>query len=101
VQTAPLAAALLNQTASPGPTIEVVEGDRVRIRAGNLTMTNHPMHLHGHEFVVTDNDGGTWPLAARTPGVTTDVAVGQMRKWSSSPTRKATGPSTATRATTP
>ena len=29
------------------------EGDRVRIRMGNLTMTNHPMHLHGHEFVVT------------------------------------------------
>jgi FtsP/CotA-like multicopper oxidase with cupredoxin domain len=24
--------------------------DKVRIRMGNLTMTNHPMHLHGHEF---------------------------------------------------
>ncbi|RFC38962.1 MAG: Multicopper oxidase, partial [Candidatus Nitrotoga sp. LAW] len=31
------------------------QGDRVRIRVGNLTMTNHPMHLHGHEFVVV------WP----------------------------------------
>ncbi|MGZ9006422.1 MAG: multicopper oxidase domain-containing protein, partial [Burkholderiales bacterium] len=25
-------------------------GDRVRIRIGNLTMTNHPIHIHGHEF---------------------------------------------------
>src|SRR5258708_4172173 len=25
-------------------------GDRVRIRIGNLTMTNHPIHLHGHTF---------------------------------------------------
>jgi FtsP/CotA-like multicopper oxidase with cupredoxin domain len=25
-------------------------GDKVRIRVGNLTMTNHPIHLHGHEF---------------------------------------------------
>ncbi|WKB54007.1 multicopper oxidase family protein [Eleftheria terrae] len=55
-------------------------GDRVRIRIGNLTMTNHPMHLHGHEFVVTGTDGGPTPLAARWPEVTTDVAVGQMRQ---------------------
>ena len=33
-------------------------GDRVRIRVGNLTMTNHPIHLHGHEFVVAGTDGG-------------------------------------------
>ena len=37
-------------------------GDRVRIRIGNLTMTNHPIHLHGHEFVVTGTDGG-WTTA--------------------------------------
>ena len=55
-------------------------GDRVRIRIGNLTMTNHPMHLHGHEFVVTGTDGGPTPLAARWPEVTADVAVGQMRQ---------------------
>jgi hypothetical protein len=52
----------------------------VRIRVGNLTMTNHPIHLHGHEFMVTGSDGGPWPLAARVPEVTTDVAVGQMRQ---------------------
>lgn len=54
-------------------------GDRVRIRVGNLTMTNHPIHLHGHTFEVTGTDGGWIPSSARWPEVTTDVAVGQMR----------------------
>lgn len=54
-------------------------GDRVRIRCGNLSMTNHPIHLHGHEFEVTGTDGGWVPPTARWPEVTTDVAVGQMR----------------------
>jgi FtsP/CotA-like multicopper oxidase with cupredoxin domain len=35
--------------------------DKVRIRIGNLTMTNHPIHLHGHEFQVTGTDGGPTP----------------------------------------
>jgi manganese oxidase len=56
-------------------------GDRVRIRVGNLTMTNHPMHLHGHHFEVTGTDGGWVPKSARWPEVTTDVAVGQMRAF--------------------
>jgi FtsP/CotA-like multicopper oxidase with cupredoxin domain len=54
-------------------------GDRVRIRFGNLTMTNHPIHLHGHEFEVVGTDGGWIPKSARWPEVTIDVAVGQMR----------------------
>ncbi|WP_043356901.1 copper oxidase [Cupriavidus basilensis] len=54
-------------------------GDRVRIRIGNLTMTNHPIHLHGVDFEVTGTDGGWVPKAARWPEVTADVAVGQMR----------------------
>ncbi|KQV59470.1 MULTISPECIES: multicopper oxidase family protein [unclassified Duganella] len=57
----------------------VRQGDRVRIRAGNLTMTNHPIHIHGHRFEVTGTDGGWVPPTARWPEVTTDVAVGQMR----------------------
>ncbi len=56
------------------------QGDRVRIRVGNLTMTNHPIHIHGHEFEVTGTDGGPVPRTARWPEVTTDVAVGQMRQ---------------------
>ncbi len=55
------------------------QGERVRIRVGNLTMTSHPIHLHGHEFVVTGTDGGWTPAGSRWPEVTTDIAVGQMR----------------------
>lgn len=54
--------------------------DKVRIRIGNLTMTNHPIHLHGHEFLVTGTDGGPTPKSTRWHEVTTDVAVGQMRQ---------------------
>ena len=54
-------------------------GDKVRIRIGNLTMTNHPIHLHGYDFEVCCTDGGWVPKGARWPEVTVDVAVGQMR----------------------
>ncbi|MBI2791791.1 MAG: copper oxidase [Gammaproteobacteria bacterium] len=55
------------------------QGDRVRVRVGNLTMTNHPIHLHGMDFVVAGTDGGWIKPEARWPEVTTDIAVGQMR----------------------
>jgi FtsP/CotA-like multicopper oxidase with cupredoxin domain len=54
-------------------------GEKVRIRIGNLTMTNHPIHVHGHEFVVSGTDGGWVPPERAWPEVTVDVAVGQMR----------------------
>jgi hypothetical protein len=54
-------------------------GERVRIRVGNLTMTNHPIHLHGYEFAVTGTDGGWIPPERRSLEVTTDVPVGAMR----------------------
>ncbi len=56
-------------------------GDRVRIRFGNLTMTNHPIHMHGYDFEVTCTDGGWVPKSARWPEVSVDVAVGQMRAF--------------------
>lgn len=59
--------------------IVIRKDERVRIRIGNLTMTNHPIHIHGHEFQVTGTDGGWVPATARWPEVTTDIAVGQMR----------------------
>lgn len=69
-----------NSRAFPGVDPMVARlGERVRIRVGNLTMTNHPIHLHGHEFVVVGTDGGWVPPSARWPEVTTDIAVGQMR----------------------
>ncbi|MBA4264361.1 MAG: copper oxidase [Comamonadaceae bacterium] len=55
-------------------------GERVRVRVGNLTMTNHPVHIHGIEFEVSGTDGGPTPKGSRWPEVTTDVAVGQMRQ---------------------
>lgn len=70
-----------NSRIFPGiDSLNVQLGDRVRIRVGNLTMTNHPIHLHGHEFEVTGTDGGPVPRGARWPEVTTDIAVGQMRQ---------------------
>jgi FtsP/CotA-like multicopper oxidase with cupredoxin domain len=69
-----------NSRAFPGTTPMVARlGERVRVRVGNLTMTNHPIHLHGHEFTVVGTDGGWTPPGSRWPEVTTDVAVGQMR----------------------
>ena len=71
-----------NSRIFPGiDSLNVRKGDKVRIRAGNLTMTNHPLHVHGHEFLVTGTDGGPTPKSARWPEVTTDVAVGQMRQF--------------------
>ncbi|MEJ8852405.1 copper oxidase [Variovorax rhizosphaerae] len=71
-----------NSRVFPGiDSLNVRHNDKVRIRVGNLTMTNHPMHLHGHEFIVTGTDGGPTPRGARWPEVTTDVAVGQMRQF--------------------
>jgi len=59
----------------------VRQGDRVRVRIGNLTMTNHPIHLHGPHFEVTCTDGGWVKDSARWPEVTTDVPVGAMRAF--------------------
>ncbi|MCW5575809.1 MAG: multicopper oxidase domain-containing protein, partial [Burkholderiales bacterium] len=71
-----------NSRAFPGIDPFVVRtGDRVRIRFGNLTMTNHPVHMHGYDFEVTCTDGGWVPKPARWPEVTVDVAVGQMRAF--------------------
>ncbi|MBS4038365.1 MAG: copper oxidase [Hydrogenophaga sp.] len=70
-----------NSRVFPGITPLVARlGDRVRVRVGNLTMTNHPIHIHGIEFEVSGTDGGPVPRTARWPEVTTDVAVGQMRQ---------------------
>ncbi|MEO7105495.1 MAG: copper oxidase [Rhodoferax sp.] len=70
-----------NSRVFPGiDSLNVRQNDKVRVRIGNLTMTNHPIHIHGHEFMVTGTDGGAVPTSARWPEVTTDVAVGQMRQ---------------------
>lgn len=59
----------------------VAKNDRVRIRFGNLTMTNHPIHMHGYEFKVSCTDGGWVDPAAAWDEVSIDCAVGQMRAF--------------------
>jgi FtsP/CotA-like multicopper oxidase with cupredoxin domain len=70
----------INSRVFPGTDPMVVrKDDKVRIRIGNLSMTNHPFHIHGHRFEVAGTDGGWIAPAARWPEVTVDIGVGQMR----------------------
>ncbi len=64
------------------PAIEPImarTGERVRIRIGNLSMHEHPMHLHGVQFAVTGGDGGHLPERLWRTEVTELVGVGQIR----------------------
>jgi manganese oxidase len=55
-------------------------GDRVRVRIGNLSATDHhTMHLHGFAWRVVGTDGGEVPLSARAPESTVIVPVGTTR----------------------
>lgn len=58
----------------------VAQGQKVRIRFGNLGMQNHhPMHIHGYSWTVTETDGGVIPAAGRWPETTVLVPVGTTR----------------------
>ena len=71
-----------NSRAFPGiDPLVVRKDDRVRVRVGNLTMTNHPIHMHGHRFEVTGTDGGWVRPEARWPEATIDIPVGAMRAY--------------------
>ncbi|MBK8284822.1 MAG: copper oxidase [Ahniella sp.] len=64
------------------PAIEPIvaaTGERVRIRVANLSMWNHPIHMHGPKFLVTGGDGGRWPQPLWRSEVTEIVGVGQIR----------------------
>jgi manganese oxidase len=54
-------------------------GERVRIRVGNLSMWNHPVHVHGVQFDVTGSDGGRIEQNLWRKEVTEIVGVGQTR----------------------
>jgi len=54
-------------------------GEKVRIRLANLTMDNHPIHLHGYNFTVTAKGGCTIPKSAQYQDVTIDIPVGSTR----------------------
>lgn len=71
----------LNARAYPGTApIVVQQGDRVRLRIGNLSaMDHHPIHVHGHHWWVTETDGGVIPESARWPEATVLVPTGSTR----------------------
>lgn len=54
-------------------------GERVRVRIGNLSMWNHPIHMHGVQYEVTGSDGGRWPTSQWRKETTEIVGVGQTR----------------------
>jgi len=69
-----------NGKAGPATTPLIMRlGDRVRIRMINLGMDHHPIHLHGHTFVVTGSEGGRQPKTTWAPGNTVLVGVAQAR----------------------
>src|SRR6201997_4020366 len=70
----------LNGRAAPATTPLIVRhGERVRIRLINLGMDHHPIHLHGHQFVVTGTEGGRQPESTWGRGNTVLVGVAQSR----------------------
>ena len=69
-----------NGKAGPASTPLIVkQGERVRIRIVNLGMDHHPIHLHGHQFVVTGTEGGRIPQSAQYAENTVLVGVAQAR----------------------
>ena len=69
-----------NSRAFPGTAPLVVRnGDRVRIRLANVSMTDHPIHIHGHRFWVVETDGGPIPRSAWWPETTLNILPGTTR----------------------
>jgi FtsP/CotA-like multicopper oxidase with cupredoxin domain len=69
-----------NSRVFPGTEHLVVRtGDRVRVRFGNLSMWNHPIHVHGHAWRVVATDGGQIAEAGQWPETTVLVPVGTTR----------------------
>lgn len=69
-----------NSRVFPGTApLNVNKGERVRIRFGNLSMNNHPIHLHGYHFTVTAYGAGNLPKQLRYKDSTIDVPVGTTR----------------------
>jgi len=67
-----------NGKAGPATTPLIVRlNDRVRLRFINLGMDHHPIHVHGHTFVVTGTEGGRQPKITWGPKNTVLVGVAE------------------------
>jgi FtsP/CotA-like multicopper oxidase with cupredoxin domain len=54
-------------------------GERVRVRMANPSMKAHPMHLHGHQFVVVAADGNE--IIPRNQVVKSTLPVASGETW--------------------
>ena len=71
-----------NGACSPMTTPLIVRlGSRVRVRFVNLGMDHHPIHLHGHTFVVTGTEAGRQRQTLWGPANTVLVGVAQARDF--------------------
>jgi manganese oxidase len=69
-----------NGLSAPATTPLIVRlGTRVRLRFVNLGMDHHPIHLHGHQFVITGTEGGRAPESTWYPTNTVLVGVAQAK----------------------
>jgi len=69
-----------NGCSAPATTPLIVRlGSRVRLRFVNLGMDHHPIHLHGHQFVITGTEGGRAPEPTWYPTNTVLVGVAQAK----------------------
>ena len=69
-----------NGFSAPSTTPLIVRlGSRVRLRFVNLGMDHHPIHLHGHQFVITGTEGGRAPESTWYPTNTVLVGVAQAK----------------------
>ena len=70
----------VNGISAPATTPLIVRlGSRVRLRFVNLGMDHHPIHLHGHQFVITGTEGGRAPDSTWYPTNTVLVGVAQAK----------------------
>ncbi|MEE9214348.1 MAG: multicopper oxidase domain-containing protein [Thermodesulfobacteriota bacterium] len=64
------------------PDIEMMnvnQGERIRIRIGNLSLSPHPIHLHGYTFNIVGTTGGPIKESAQWPEATVNVPPGTTR----------------------
>ena len=67
-----------NGKSAPATTPLIVRlNDRVRVRLINLGMDHHPVHLHGHTFMVTGTEAGRQPQSTWGPKNTVLVGVAE------------------------
>lgn len=57
--------------------LTVQYNENVRIRLGNIMHDAHPIHIHGHQFLVTASDGNTIPYNSQLIKNTINVASGE------------------------